>query len=285
MRTKLRHPIRAIGEPFGKAGLLVACIALVLATTGAAFAAGKLTGGQKKEVEKIAKKFAGKPGANGSPGAQGPAGPDGKVGASGSNGTPGTPGKGVVVSTASGAECPGGVSGTKFEVEGSGTSSHVCNGKNGTTGFTENLPSGKTEKGVWTFEEDRITDLPPTVGVPEAIGNSKVPLSFPIPLAEPLPGENVHFINEEGEEQLGPGNAVPSTACTGTPAQPTAEPGNLCVYETFQANAFAASELITPIAEGRQGARVQFFLQAPEETPEGAHVAVSATGTFAVTAE
>ena len=62
---RLRHPIRAIREPFGTAGLIVACVALVLALTGAAFAAAGLTGKQKKEVEKIAKKYAGKPGAAG----------------------------------------------------------------------------------------------------------------------------------------------------------------------------------------------------------------------------
>ncbi|MFL5898533.1 MAG: hypothetical protein ACJ76D_08740 [Solirubrobacterales bacterium] len=72
----LRHPIRGIREPFGTAGLIIACVPPVLALTGAAFAAGKPTSKQKKEVEKIAKKFAGKPGA---PGETGPAGANGNV--------------------------------------------------------------------------------------------------------------------------------------------------------------------------------------------------------------
>jgi len=49
---RLRHPVRAIREPFGKAGLIVAIFALVMAMVGGAYAAGKLTSGQKKEVEK-----------------------------------------------------------------------------------------------------------------------------------------------------------------------------------------------------------------------------------------
>ena len=56
---RLRHPIRAIREPFGKAGLTVAILALVLAMVGGAYASGALTGKQKKEVKKIAKKYAG----------------------------------------------------------------------------------------------------------------------------------------------------------------------------------------------------------------------------------
>jgi hypothetical protein len=86
-----RHPARALREPFGKAGLIVACCALLLACTGAAFAAGKLTGPQKKEVGKIAakvaKKDAGKQGPKGATGAAGPAGPAGAAGAPGAAGS------------------------------------------------------------------------------------------------------------------------------------------------------------------------------------------------------
>src|SRR6478752_2320107 len=91
--NRLRHPVRAIREPFGTAGLVVACVALIAALGGTAFAAAKLNSTQKKEVEKIAKKFAGKPGA---PGAQGPAGPAGKDGSNGAAGAKGATGaKGV----------------------------------------------------------------------------------------------------------------------------------------------------------------------------------------------
>jgi hypothetical protein len=82
-----RHPARALREPFGKAGLIVACCALLLACTGAAFAAGKLTGPQKKEVGKIAAKVAAK-----DAGKQGPKGATGPAGAAGPTGAPGAPG-------------------------------------------------------------------------------------------------------------------------------------------------------------------------------------------------
>jgi hypothetical protein len=89
--SHLRRPARVLREPFGKAGLIVACCALVLACTGAAFAAGGLTGPQKKEVGKIAakvaKKDAGKPGPAGKTGPVGPAGPAGAAGAAGPAGS------------------------------------------------------------------------------------------------------------------------------------------------------------------------------------------------------
>src|SRR5512146_1866410 len=142
---RLRHPIRAIREPFGTVGLIVAMVALVAALGGTALAAkGALTSKQKKEVEKIAKKFAGKPGAQGPAGANGTNGANGKDGA---NGTNGSNGESVTIAAASGGECSNG--GTKFSNKtGSG---HVCNGKDGETGFTETLPEGKTEAGVWSF--------------------------------------------------------------------------------------------------------------------------------------
>ena len=60
----------------------------MLACTGAAFAAGRLTGPEKKEVGKIAakqaKKFAGNQGPAGKAGPTGPAGPAGSPGPAGS---------------------------------------------------------------------------------------------------------------------------------------------------------------------------------------------------------
>jgi hypothetical protein len=91
---------RRLREPFGKAGLTVAVIALVFAMLGGAYAAGKLTHKQKKEVEKIAKKFQGTgpagpqgpAGANGKDGAQGPKGDAGATGPQGPQGPQGAPG-------------------------------------------------------------------------------------------------------------------------------------------------------------------------------------------------
>lgn len=76
---------RGLREPFGKAGLIIACCAVLLACTGAAFAAGRFSGPQKREIGKIAtkvaKKYAGK---------RGPAGPAGAPGAAGAAGPAGS---------------------------------------------------------------------------------------------------------------------------------------------------------------------------------------------------
>lgn len=188
MLSKLRHPIRSITEPFGKAGLTVAILALVLATTGAAFAAAGLNSKQKKEVTAIAKKYAGKPGAAGATGpagpagAAGPAGPKGDTGAKGDQGTQGiqgnagAAGKNVVTTaiTTAGLEshCEG-TGGTKFQVEGSATKEYVCNGKAGAIQPGETLPSGATETGSWGFSV-------------HAAGIVLEPFSFTIPLATPI---------------------------------------------------------------------------------------------------
>ncbi len=84
--------ISRIHSKLGTAGLVVAIVALVVALTGAAYAAGGLTKQQEKQVTKIAKKYAGKQGATGPAGPQGPAGGKGDAGAPGSPGAPGAPG-------------------------------------------------------------------------------------------------------------------------------------------------------------------------------------------------
>ncbi len=219
---RLRHPVRAIREPFGTAGLIVACVALILALTGAAFAAAGLTGKQKKEVEKIAKKFAGKPGA---PGAQGPAGSNGAAGAKGATGQQGPKGatgaqgsagpKGeagaagkspkVVEEGASLCEGKGGV---VYEVAGSKEEAEICNGKEGQDGQPGSpwavggtLPPGATETGYWSF------NAPPgkiTVDVEGAtkeivLAAEKVgaPISFPIAFPFELAAAHTHFLSSE----------------------------------------------------------------------------------------
>jgi hypothetical protein len=91
--SRLRHPIRAIREPFGKAGLTVAVIALVFAMVGGAFAAAGLNGKQKKQVTKIAKSFqgTGPAGASGIAGPKGDPGPQGSEGPKGEQGPAGSP--------------------------------------------------------------------------------------------------------------------------------------------------------------------------------------------------
>jgi hypothetical protein len=229
MKRLLRHPITSIREPFGTAGLIVAMIALVAALGGTAFAAAKLNSTQKKEVEKIAKKFAGKPGAagaNGTNGSPGAAGKDGTNGTNGTNGAPGEagkPGESVTnkpVATGN-AKCEE-RGGAEFKV-GTGTATFACNGKEGspwTAGGT--LPSGKTETGTWGAAWESSATL-------------ITPVSFTIPLAaqqcEVEPGVfTEHGICDGSAHVIKEGETAPAGCTGGTVAKPSAEPGNLCVY-------------------------------------------------------
>jgi hypothetical protein len=113
---------RRLHSKLGTAGLVVAVIALIAAVAGTAFAAGGLTKKQEKQVIKIAKKYAGKPGAKGDPGSPGAQGPKGDPGPKGEQGPKGDEGK-------QGPE-----------------------GEQGIPGPTETtLPPGKTETGVWSL--------------------------------------------------------------------------------------------------------------------------------------
>ena len=259
-------------QRFGTAGLVVAIVALVVALAGTAFAATGLNSKQKKEVKKIAKQFAGQPGKPGPVGPQGPKGDPGAKGdpgGKGDAGSPGANGKSVVVGTASGAECGSG--GITVQVEGSATKKSVCNGQ---TGFSAVLPSEETEKGSWVYGP--------------AEGPQYLPLSFPIPLEADLDGAHVHYVNTTGKEVIVNGTTfeeeeVTSTACLGTAAAPTAEPGHLCVYGAAESEAFSTnSERILkigtdePLSPGAStmGARFLVFNSEPG----------SAWGSFAVTA-
>jgi hypothetical protein len=92
MLRTLRTRLGALHKRLGTAGFVLAIAALVLAMTGAAFAAAGLTAKQKKEVTRIAKKFAGKPGPKGETGATGATGKEGPQGRQGIQGEPGTKG-------------------------------------------------------------------------------------------------------------------------------------------------------------------------------------------------
>jgi hypothetical protein len=133
----LKHRLK---EPFGKAGLTVAICALVLALVGGAYAAGGLTKSQEKQVTKIAKKYAGKPGPAGPAGAAGTAGTNGTNGAAGKNGTNGTNGK---------------------------------EGSPWTAGGT--LPSGSTEAGTWAAQPEVV---PGTGGI--SFGNAPISFTIPL---------------------------------------------------------------------------------------------------------
>ena len=233
-RTKnlLRHPVRAIREPFGTAGLVIAMIALIAALGGGAYAAsGALTGKQKKEVEKIAKQFAGKPGEKGAAGPAGPAGGAGAKGDAGAAGTKGDPGssggagKSVTVTETS---C-GGLGGAEVKQEGSASGVEVCNGEEGSPGNpgppgpTGNpwtaggtLPVGSEETGFWTIQG-------------QAGKTSFAPISFPIQMPAPLKAAQT-FYGTGSEFELTETEFTKHCPGVNSTQPKVANAGNLCIY-------------------------------------------------------
>lgn len=248
---RLRHPVRAIREPFGTAGLIVACVALIAALGGSAIAASNaLTGKQKKEVTKIAKKFAGKNGAPGAAGPQGPAGSPGAKGdpgAAGAEGTDGTNGLSVTGVAATAAECGGVAGGVKYTIN--GTTTKICNGKDGADGEgvtiihldkgDPNCPEGGTKllnnkgegfacngtsgesvsatmTGKWEVQGEN--------GIVIAGFASATTISFPRELAA-APSEIILINGANTEEE--------EDKCPGEPSEPKATAGILCLYVEF----------------------------------------------------
>jgi hypothetical protein len=253
---------------FGTAGLVLSIVAVVFALAGGAFAAsGALSGKQKKEVETIAKKYAGKPGATGPAGPAGPAGASGKEGASGAPGAVGTSVTSAAVA-AGGAACEG-HGGSEFKT--GTTTTYACNGEKGPRGAEGNIKATlspeQSESGVWSAGEFH------SEGETQA-----VPISFPIPLASP---PVVHFINDfEGENEF----------CPGSLFEPKATPGNLCVYTaSFNSTTVHWAEegkgAFFKGARNENGAGVEGTLMTVHATKEGSTVVVAHDqGTWAVTA-
>jgi hypothetical protein len=211
MLSKLR-------DRLGAAGLVVAIVALIAALAGTAFAAAGLNGKQKQEVTKIAKNYAGKPGANGATGAngangaKGDKGDTGPQGLAGKDGGAGVNGKNVALTpiTLGGLEghCAG-QGGTRVEVEGVVASRQfICNGE---SGFTETLPSGKTETGMWSG-----VALSEESGATTIAGGASI--SFNIPLAN---APTLKIVPEAGE----------APDCPGSFSNPEAAGGKLCLYK------------------------------------------------------
>jgi hypothetical protein len=227
-------------------------VALVFAMSGGAFAAGKFLITSTKQIKpSVLASLKGKAGAAGANGAQGPAGPAGATGLAGATG-------------------PAGAAGTKGETGAEGKEGKV--GKEGKAGLPGSpwavggtLPSGKTETGEWAFGEVEPTTLT-ILEVPVA--------SFPIELAAPLnKNERAHYIAPNGMEINVNEEEVPSTACKGTAEEPSAEPGNLCVYAGQMHKAETSSASFSPISKAGATLRVV------------AKAGGNGQGTWAVTAE
>jgi len=183
-------------------------LVLVFALSGGAYAAGKYVITSTKQISpKVLNTLKGKNGKAGAAGAAGPAGPAGPTGLTGSTGATGLQGS-------EGKEGKEGKTGPQ-----------------GVTGFTETLPSEKTLSGDWSLVEK-------TSG-PGFVATS---VSFGIPLKQvPVP----HYIRATGMEPVlnskSEEEEVKSTVCTGSAADPTAKPGELCVYASSEAGAYKSS--------------------------------------------
>lgn len=278
--------ISRIHSKLGTASFIISIVALVAALGGGAYAAsGALTGKQKKEVEKIAKKYAGKPGA---PGAAGPAGPTGPAGAAGAagNGTEGKEGKqgpegkegkagangeGVEIVAGEPASCAG-AGGVTYEVEGTPTA--VCNGKEGSPWtLGGHLPTGATETGAWSFHGsvDKITTEVEGVKSEVEVGDTNgiyAPISFTLPLSANLAAEHVVYI-PFGE---------PAGECGGTVTNPKAPAGMLCIYAGAVEEA-TFEEVSQPSGLGAGGASRAGALIKFGSLGHGAH----GSGTWALT--
>lgn len=268
----------------------MAFIALVLAMTGGAYAVGShnttprtnaataATAAVRGSAAKsryvitsarqispaVLKSLQGKAGPAGAAGAAGPAGPAGSAGAAGAKGETGAAG--------AGSQGERGLQGERGSQGERGPQGE--RGVKGLQGepWTPNsqLPPGATETGAWSFGP-----LPTKEGVNVYV----VAGSFTIQLAKPLGETQVHYINTEGKEETILGTS-PQTVCKGTVEEPSAEPGNLCVYEGEVDNA----HIFFVLALGEDlpgastaGARAWFVTAGTGEA--------SGRGTWALTAE
>ncbi len=157
------------------------------------------------------------------------AGKPGAPGVAGPAGAPGAPGK-------EGAQGKAGLQGEVGPTGEQGPTGEVGpTGPTGETGFTETLPSEKTEKGVWRFASNGET-------------LQYVPITFSIPLSE----ADAASIAVETLSKT----ASPTANCPGSPKEPRAEPGFLCVYtsgDESQTTFFGSPNAVyKPVSSGEE---------------------------------
>lgn len=232
-----REMYSRIRQQFSGAALVLSLLALVLAATGASWAASKSADNPSASASAKGKRGPtgprGPKGATGAAGAQGPvgaAGAGGAQGPAGAKGDKGDPGeKGKDGASAVVTEIEIGDS-TKCDKRGGATvgvagqpatNKDICNGEEGPEGspWTAGgvLPPGATETGAWAFSTTVAT------------GEVKIPISFTIPLKAELTATHVHV---QGELPFGDFFAL-----CGSFEAPAPKPGELCVYKAgFQTN-------------------------------------------------
>jgi len=224
-----------------------ATLALVFAMSGGALAAQHYLITSTKQISpKVIKALQGHNGLAGSVGATGPAGPVGAVGPSGQGGSSGLKGE-------TGQEGKQGNEGKEGKAG--------KEGKEGPPGpqVITTLPSGSSESGQWA-----------AISTATAAGQTfATAISIPIPLAA---APAVHFIAE---------NSAPPAGCSGSVENPSAEPGNLCVFVRLLSEAqflfMYDSQTNSVEAAGGTGTTLAF-----ESTKAGT---TQALGTWAVSAK
>jgi hypothetical protein len=231
-------------DRLGTAGLAVAIVALIVALTGTALAAGGLTGQQENQVKKIAKKFAGKrgpAGAAGPAGSTGPTGPSGPAGAKGDTGAQG--GVGVA-----GPIGPAGQAGP------AGPAGPACPEGNCY------LPSKATETGTWAtaFETEGLTSI-----------------SFALPLKAAVEASHVKRVAEGATAPAECDNGSGEAPSAGNPE---ADPGYLCVFTALFESAGELQLVANPATFLEGAAKTGAILVV------GSAAADKGIGTFAVTA-
>jgi hypothetical protein len=272
---------------------LAVTFALIFMMSGGAYAANHYLITSTKQIKpSVLKQLTGKSGAagaSGTSGAQGPAGPTGPGGPQGPAGSSGISGESVTskevkVGDATHCEKRGG-----SEFTTGSTKTTACNGKEGspwTAGGT--LPSEKTLKGEWI--------MPGNAAGVEAVTDS---VSFALALAA---APRKHYIRKNGLEAVynKAGENITPTECLGSAAEPTAKPGNLCVYAANEENtmtqyfAFASIPIICSLdTEGPAGSCLGNGVTSEEASRFGFGIetisekagALNVYGTWAVTAE
>ena len=204
---------------FGIPGV-ISVIALVFAMIGGAYAANHNSGAK-------ATASAGKRGPRGPKGATGPAGPAGPAGAQGAAGAKGNDGAPGL----NGATGPTGAAGAT-----GATGKQGLQGLQGATGPTGpegapwtaggTLPSGESESGHWALYVP-AKEVKEVEQSEENNQRAYSAVSFTIPYPGNTPPE-FNFVQNDASTE----------ACPGTAANPTAAPGNLCLYEQFAAPNF-----------------------------------------------
>jgi hypothetical protein len=249
---------------------VIATIALVFAMTGGAYAAKKYLITSTKQISpKVLTALKGKAGATGAAGAPGPKGATGATGATGGTGAAGPQGP-AGPAGAQGAAGAKGETGPKGEA-----------GKNGTFG-EGTLPSGVTEKGVWSLTAYQGEEAASNGEEIETEGQWNVPVTFPTSLAAGLDANHVRYVPIPNGPPVE--NNPDPIHCSGSAENPTAASGYLCVYEAEISEIIAPQAVpIHPVGKSGIGTdpfgfRISFIVTGVKEEPEG-----NARGTWAVT--